>query len=53
MTCADMSCNCKYGHQQAGGEASVPPVLQANGQDGGEGQQEEPEELEVEEARTG
>ena len=54
MTCADMSCNCKDGHQQAGGEVSASPRLQANGKDGvgGEGQQEEPEELEVEEART-
>ena len=35
MTCADMSCNCKDGHQQVGGEVSAPPGLQANGQDGG------------------
>ena len=34
MTCADINCNCKDGHQQAGGEVSAPPGLQANGQDG-------------------
>ena len=34
MTCADMGCNCKDGHQQAGGEVSAPPRQQANGKDG-------------------
>ena len=34
MTCADMNCNCKDAHQQAGGEVSAPPGLQANGQEG-------------------
>ena len=34
MTCAVMNCTWKDGHQQAGGEVSAPPGLQANGQDG-------------------
>ena len=34
MTGADISCNCKDGHQPAGDEVSAPPGLEANGQDG-------------------
>ena len=43
----DMSCNRKDGHQQAGGEVSAPPRLQANGQDGEREVKDSPE---VEEA---
>ena len=34
MTCADVNCNCKGGHQQDEGEVPAPPRLQAKGKDG-------------------
>ena len=34
ITCADMNCNCKGGHQRIEGEVLAPPGLQAKGQDG-------------------
>ena len=49
MSGADMSCNCKDVHQQAGGEVSAPPRLQADGQDGEREVRDCPE---VEEARS-
>ena len=56
MTCADMNCNCKDGHQQAGGEVSAASRTTSKWTGwrmGGEGRQVEQEEPEAEEARTG